>query len=275
MTKTSTSAATGASHPTASATTAVVLPVPPVPKNILPERTADTGTSVVLLLLTLAFLLWASRALRRARERLPNNGLIPRASGWAQLLVRASAILIALELLLRLLPESMSPAIPWAIVAAAAAVGWSSRDLLPDVIAGLVLEVERKVRPGDWIASEGLAGTVQSIGFRASTIRDARGQILTVPNRHLVGRTVAADASPWPEIEVLFAVPERISPRDAERTIREAALLLPWLAPAPLTVVRGEGGYRLRVRVLEGRFIDDFSTAVRDRVDEALRQVPL
>lgn len=255
---------------TTTATASIAVPVPPAPNGILSERTGTGGTSVVLLVLFLAFALWASRALRKSREKLPSEGLIPRVARWAQLAARAASLFLALQLVFRFLPGSMSPAVPWMIVAAAAAIGWSARDFLPDLLAGFVLGIERKIRPGEWIAGDAHAGTVEWVGLRATAIRDARGQLIFVPNRYLIQKPVWADASPWPEIEVRFQAPKDATSLDVERLAREAALMLPWIAPHPVAIVRGEDGYVLRARVLEGRFLDAFSTALRDRIEEAL-----
>lgn len=256
------------------ATATITVPVPPAPSNILSERTGSAGTSFILLLLILALCLWASRALRLAREKLPGEGLLPRLARWAQLASRVAALLLGAELMFRLLPGSMSPAVPWLIVAGAAAIGWSARDFLPDVLAGLVLGIERKVRPGEWISGEEHAGTVEWVGLRATALRDARGQLIFVPNRYLIQKPVSTGAGPWPEVEVRFRAPNDATPLDVERLAREAALMLPWIAPHPVAIVRGEDGYVLRARVLEGRFLDAFSTALRDRIEEALASPP-
>lgn len=246
------------------ATTASVI-VLPVPKDILAERpAAPGGYGVVALVLFFALAMLASRGLRITRAKLPSAGLIPRALGFVLLFVRGLAILILLQLVVQLLPASISPIVPWILAAAAAAVGWSARDLLPDVIAGIVLEVERRVHAGDWVKAGAVEGTIESIGFRSSALLDAHGKRWVVPNRHLVQRTVASDASPWPQVTIEVSIPlERQTP-EIEREVREAALALPWIAPAEVLVIRGEAGmYVLRARVLEGKFAAPFENAVR------------
>jgi small-conductance mechanosensitive channel len=246
------------------ATTTTVLALP-VPKDILSERTVSPGGfGPLALILFFALAMLASRGLRKARAGLPHHGLVPRILGITLMCVRALAILVLVQLIVQLLPATISPIVPWVLAAAAAAVGWSARDLLPDVIAGIVLEVERRVRAGDWVKAGPIEGVVESIGFRASALLDAHGKRWTVPNRHLVQRTVASDASPWPEVTVEVTVPPAKQTPDIERRVREAALALPWVAPAEVLVVRGEAGvYVLRARVLEGKFAAPFENAVR------------
>ena len=59
-----------------------------------------------------------------------------------------AATMALLSAFFLLLPLSLRPAVPWVLVAAGVALGWSARDMLRDILAAVVLLVERRLRPG-------------------------------------------------------------------------------------------------------------------------------
>ena len=69
------------------------------------------------------------------------------------------------------------------LMAGGAALGWSARDVLPDIIAGLVITFERRIRKGMWVRGEGFSGSVEQLGLRASWLRDQLDQLGVASHR--------------------------------------------------------------------------------------------
>ncbi|MGQ0810339.1 MAG: mechanosensitive ion channel domain-containing protein [Nitrospiraceae bacterium] len=75
--------------------------------------------------------------------------------------------------------------------ALAIGVGFGTQNLLKNFISGLLLLIERPLRVGDLIQVDSVRGTVVSIGFRSSTIRDGNGMELHIPNSNLLEQNLS------------------------------------------------------------------------------------
>jgi Mechanosensitive ion channel, beta-domain len=210
----------------------------------------------------------------RARRRLPMRGVLPRTLAFLNVGMRTLVVVFALALLANWIPASFAPVLLWVALAAAAAAGWSARDFLPDLFAGMVLIIERRLRPGTWVSGSGFVGEVQTLGPRAARLRDVEGRIVTVPNRKLLGGPVAIDTSRWPRIDVVIRVHEHVGAAAARQAIEDAALLSPWRVLRDRPEVRRDANdpraWRVRVRLLEPRFVRAFESALVDHVEETL-----
>jgi small-conductance mechanosensitive channel len=69
-------------------------------------------------------------------------------------------------------------------------VGFGLQSIVANFIAGIVLMLERPVRLGDRIEVGALAGRVERIGLRSSTVRGDDGAEVIVPNEALISREV-------------------------------------------------------------------------------------
>jgi len=210
----------------------------------------------------------------RARRRLPLRGLLPRSLAFLNVGMRTLVVVFSLALLANWIPASFAPVLLWVALAAAAAAGWSARDFLPDLFAGIVLVIERRLRPGTWISGNGFVGEVQTLGPRAARLRDVDGRIVSVPNRRLLGGPLAIDTSQWPRIDVVIRVPEHVAAASARQAIEDAALLSPWRVLRDRPEIRRDSNdpraWRVRVRLLEPRFVRSFESALVDHVEEIL-----
>lgn len=66
------------------------------------------------------------------------------------------------------------------------AVALGAQDLFKNLIAGLLVLAEKRFKPGDWVNADGVVeGTVETIGFRSTTIRRFDKAIVYVPNARL------------------------------------------------------------------------------------------
>ncbi|MCZ7685537.1 MAG: mechanosensitive ion channel family protein [Sandaracinaceae bacterium] len=236
-----------------------------------PERRFSTFGLIVLLALCL-FGVWA---LGRARAPLPERGLVPRALGALHLAVRLAAILLVLMLASRLLPTWLHPALRLTLAAAAVAVGFGAVwTLLPDVIGGVVLLTEGRLRPGHWVTGEGFAGTVEQLGPRVTLLRGPDGALVTVPNRIVVKTAVRASERRWHEVSVELRAPAGAPADEVRRALRDAVLSSPYVPPDPGLVLsrdpREPERWRLEVRLLDVRYAAPFEGQLLERVEEAL-----
>jgi len=215
----------------------------------------------------------ASVAARRTRHQL-RHGVLSTLLRGADTTGRVLLVFAGLALLTQLLPEPLLPALPWAVVGGALAVGWSLRDALPDLVAWTLLATERAIHRGQWVRGQGFAGQVEQVGLRATRLSDARGQRLIVPNRLLIQGTVRTDNDCWYVAEIDLTLPDT-PPEEARRAIARACMLSPWVAPGADVQVRWDptepSRWSLRVQLLEGGFADAFRGAIRERVEELLR----
>lgn len=267
--------------------TPVTVNTPPAPDNmnvrvvgcdagpslwgLLPERAVPTGELVLLLLLA-GFFWWL---LGRMRKPLPERGLLPRLLGAVHLFARVSAVALSLLIATRLLPGWLRPALLLTVAAAAIAVGvgivWV---VLPDVVSGILLLTEERVRRGLWISGDGFEGTVERVGPRVTILHDAEGHRLTVPNRQLVRSAIHAIDRRWPELHLSLRVPTDRPAKQVRRAVEDAVLCSPHLPPDPeLSVARDAEDpqvWRIRVRLLEVTHREAFEGQLLERIEEAL-----
>lgn len=235
----------------------------------LPMRGFFNG--LLLLVLSLSFALVAQLAFS-LRTSLAATGLLVRASSSVEVVGRLLSVFFGVGVLAAWAPAPLAVAMPWVALVGALAFGWSARDVLPDAIAWMALASEGRVRSGRWIVGEGFGGEVVVVGLRATVIRDEQGLEHSVPNRRLSG-AIAESPGPWPQIEVALSLPVELDSDDVRSVLREAALISPWVACTAVEVLGdplGEGNWRVRVYLLEGRFTARFEGALRERAMRAL-----
>jgi hypothetical protein len=210
---------------------------------------------------------------RSAADGLLPNGVFPRALRWLEVAARILTVVAVIGLALALIPERLAPAVPWMAVAAAAALGWSARDVLPDLVAWVFLAAEGRLRAGTWVEGDGFEGRVSSLRPRATWVVDPRGRFVWVPNRRLIGDAVRTDGA-HPEAIVTVAAPDGVAAEDTRRALREAVLLSPWVAPGARPEIAWDsaapGRWTVRVRLLDLRFRDRFAGTLPERVQEVL-----
>jgi hypothetical protein len=229
-------------------------------------------------LLGFAFLLALSALIAnvagKIRRRLPVRGVLPRTIAAIHVGTRAAVALLFVVLVASWIPSAYAPVLLWVALAAAAAAGWSARDFLPDLFAGVVLFIERRVRPGTWVTGNGFAGEIETTGLRAARLRDVDGRGVSVPNRKLLGGPVAIDTSRQPKIEVVIRVPSGTLATTARQAIEDAALLSPWRVLRDRPEVRRDANdprtWRVRLRLIEPRFARAFESALVDHIEEML-----
>lgn len=152
---------------------------------------------------------------------------------------------------------------------------WSMRDVLPDVIAGLVLMFERRIRKGVWVSGEGFHGTVERLALRATWLRDNQGHRLVVPNRAMVAAPIVYDLGADTEHEVVVRLEGYHDASVVRRCLQDAILASPWtLAGSTPIVLRDPQDpvlWRVRTKLLEPRFAVQFEGELLERTEDLLR----
>jgi potassium efflux system protein len=81
--------------------------------------------------------------------------------------------------------------IQWLVAAMLVGLGFGLQEIFANFVSGLIILLERPVRPGDTITIGETSGEVLRIQMRATTIRDGDCKELIVPNKEIVtGRVV-------------------------------------------------------------------------------------
>ncbi len=66
-----------------------------------------------------------------------------------------------------------------------AAIAFASKDAIANLFGSVTVLTDRPFEIGDWIKTEGIEGTVESVGFRSSRLRTFYNSLITLPNCRL------------------------------------------------------------------------------------------
>jgi small-conductance mechanosensitive channel len=151
-------------------------------KTVTTSYGVTVGKSIGVLLLY-AFAYWLFAMLTRVLERLmvrrfkvdPQVASVIRR--W--LMIAVSVVLIILILNLARIPLTAFAFMGGAL---AIGIGFGTQTIIKNVISGIIILFERKIRVGDIIAIGGTTGHVTAVDLRASTIRSFDGVEALVPN---------------------------------------------------------------------------------------------
>ncbi|MFZ1863029.1 MAG: mechanosensitive ion channel domain-containing protein [Polyangiales bacterium] len=250
---------------------------PPHPGAGLPDAPEKKSRPLLILFLGLLGLGVALFVAERARSWITTNVPVRRVLTVLVMLLRLGGLAIVLAIVLKLIPGAQDW-ILWALLALAVVVGWSIRDLFADLVAGLVLAAERRVKKGVWVSGEGFQGTVEGRSLRATWLRDGQGHRLTVPNRAMVGAPMVYDSGADAEHEVVVRLEGYEDAGKVRLALTDAILSSPWvLAGATPVVLRDPADpvvWRVRTKLLEPRFSVHFEGELLERVEDLLRYQP-
>lgn len=123
-------------------------------------------------------------------------------------------------------------------------LGVALRDVLSDVVAGIVLLLEHPLTVGDVVSTSGVSGTVEDIRLRATWLRAPDGQQVVLPNSLLFASVVTnASAARWRRAEIVFRLAKAAdAPRARDILCAQASTVPGVMAdPAPRTITRELG----------------------------------
>lgn len=237
----------------------------------------EKSRPLLLLFLTLLGLGIMLFVAERARSWIRTNIALRGVLTALVVLLRLAGLAVILAIVLKLIPGAQDW-ILWTLLVLAVVVGWSVRDLFADLVAGIVLAAERRVKKGVWISGEGFQGTVEGRSLRATWLRDGQGHRLTVPNRSMVGAPMVYDSGADAEHEVVVRLEGYEDAGKVRMALTDAILSSPWvLAGATPVVLRDPADpvvWRVRTKLLEPRFSVHFEGELLERVEDLLRYQP-
>ena len=130
---------------------------------------------------------------------------------------------------------------------AAAVVGFASRQVLANAIAGMVLAVTQPLRIGDLVTFEGETGTVEDVSLTYTWLRTGSDARLIIPNERLVSAWLAPDADETAALAAVHALEETRAARIAEVTDTGLRLQVAGPPVAPAERIAREGELRADV----------------------------
>jgi potassium-dependent mechanosensitive channel len=155
------------------------------------EHGVTVGKSVgVLLMLAIGY--WSAGHLSRLLVAVmaPRLQLSPQLASVLRRWINSILLLVVLLLVLRM---ARIPLTAFAFLGGALAigVGFGAQNIIKNLISGVIILFERKIRVGDIVSIGGTAGTVASVDFRATTVHGFDGIDAIVPNSALLENQIS------------------------------------------------------------------------------------
>ena len=150
------------------------------------EYGLTVGKSVGALMLFLLGYFVSTRLVRFAVDRIaPRVGM---SVHMAQMVRRWLSMLVVTAILLLVLRAARIPLAMFAFLGGALAigVGFGAQNIIRNVISGIIILFERKIRVGDIVTLGDTSGHVVAVDLRATTVRDFDGIESIVPNSTLL-----------------------------------------------------------------------------------------
>jgi small-conductance mechanosensitive channel len=197
---------------------------------------------------------------------------------FAGVIIYSTAVVLALDILgINVMPFVAGAGI------LGVAIGFAAKDTLSNLIAGVLLIIDRPFEIGDrievWSSPSGSAswGDVIDIGLRATKIKTTDNIVCVIPNNEIMKRDIINYTHITADIRVRIniGVSYESDIDKAKKAIIEVARELDWVLdqPSPKVVVRNFGDssvdLQLRVWIRDARKRMDTISHVTDRVKTA------
>jgi small-conductance mechanosensitive channel/CRP-like cAMP-binding protein len=135
-----------------------------------------------------------------------------------------------------------------------AVIGLSLQQPIANMFAGLSLQLDRTMRPGDWISVGEREGRIQYVSFRSTTLLTREGNMIYLPNRELIQAYVTNYTRPEPRwrsyVEVGFHY--RHAPNEVRQALLDAVIGTPGVLaePVPEVIVSSFAESAVRYQIL-------------------------
>lgn len=134
-------------------------------------------------------------------------------------------------------------------------LGFGLQKVVANFISGMILLLDRSIKPGDVIETQGTYGWINHLGARYTSIITRDGTEFLVPNEDMITQPVINWS--FSDRKVRRKIPLQVSydsdPREAMRIMEEAAAGIPRVLPDPGPAARllgfGDSGVDLELRV--------------------------
>jgi len=203
------------------------------------------------------------------------------AGKFSGVIVYTLGIILALDIL----GLNVMPFVAGASVAGIA-IGFAAKDTLSNLIAGILLIIDRPFEVGDrievWTAPRNSStwGDVIDIGLRATKIKTTDNIVIVIPNNEIMKRDIINYTTITEEIRVRIpiGIAYDSNVKKAKELIIGIALELDWVmkVPAPKVVVRNFGDssvdLQARVWIRDPRRRMDTISHITDRLKDVFQQ---
>ncbi|MFH1350225.1 MAG: mechanosensitive ion channel domain-containing protein [Pseudomonadota bacterium] len=210
-----------------------------------------------------------------------DNVVVDLLKRFATVIIFVTATILALDVI----GVNIMPFIAGAGVAGIA-IGFAAKDTLSNLIAGILLIMDRPFEVGDrievWSAPANSAtwGDVIDIGLRATKIRTTDNIVIVIPNNEIMKRDIINYTTISKDIRVRISIGIAYDAdvRKAKEIIERVSLELDWVKqdPPPKVVVKsfGDSSVNLEARVWISRPRKRMDTIshITDRVKEVFQQ---
>jgi small-conductance mechanosensitive channel len=200
---------------------------------------------------------------------------------FSTVIIYITAVLLALDVM----NVTIMPFVAGAGVAGIA-IGFAAKDTLSNLIAGILLLIDRPFEVGDrievWSAPANSAtwGDVLDVGIRATKIKTTDNIVIIIPNNEIMKRDIINYTTVTDEIRVRIpiGIAYDADVNKAKEIINAVSLELDWVMknPAPKVVVKtfGESAVNLEARVWisKPRKRMDTISHITDRVKEVFQK---
>jgi len=157
-------------------------------------------------------------------------------------------------------------------------IGFGLQNIANNFVSGLLINLERPVRPGDYVNVGAFEGTVVRVGGRSTSIRTSDGVLILIPNSRFLESEVVnwSLGDPRSRIHVPVGVSHRSNPARVRRALLEAARGHPEveLDPRPRVELRGSGDgsldFELLVWTRDPRSKSALASDLNFRIEESL-----
>jgi potassium efflux system protein len=158
-------------------------------------------------------------------------------SALARVLRRWLNSILLLVVLMLVLKLARIPITAFAFLGGALAigVGFGAQNVIKNLISGIIILFERKIRVGDIVSVGGISGTVQTVDLRATTVRGFDGIDAIVPNSTLLENQVSNWNGSSPEVRraIVVGVAYGSDVRHATKLIADCAAAHPSVLKEP------------------------------------------
>jgi len=173
----------------------------------------------------------------------------------ARVMRRWLSSILVLVVLMVVLKMARIPITAFAFLGGALAigVGFGTQNIIKNIISGIIILFERKIRVGDIVSIGGMSGTVQTVDLRATTVRGFDGIDAIVPNSSLLENQISNWSGGSPDVRrsVVVGVAYGSDLRQAAQLIGDCATANPWVMkePAPEVLFEDFGSDSLSLRL--------------------------
>jgi small-conductance mechanosensitive channel len=245
------------------------------------------AVSVPLAALAAKLLLVVEEEVVPRTETTLDDTALPLLNKFARFMIVGGAAIMALAHI----GVQITPFIAGASVAGVA-IGLAAKDTLSNLIAGVLLIMDRPFEVGDrielWDAPMGTAswGDVVEIGLRATRIRNPDNVIFVIPNNLLMQRDIVNWTASGANVRlrIPIGIAYDADPAKAKEIITKVALETPGVIaePPPQVIIRAFGesavDLELRVWIQEARrrraIMDEITDRVKSEFDRAGVEIP-